>query len=139
MCDGAWRTTSARVTGWLDATAIDIRIEVDASRRWTLNGRDCPGVQGSDDVDLSFTPATNLLPIRRLGLDVGARAAVRAAWLRFPELTLEPLEQTYERQAQARYRYQSGTFAATLDTDASGFVTHYAGLWQIDDARPCAS
>src|SRR5687768_6377728 len=89
VCDAAWRTVSAGVKGWLDTTAVDIAIEVDTARRWTLNERSCPGVQGCDDIDLSFSPATNLLPIRRAQLAVGAQASVRAAWLRFPAVTLE--------------------------------------------------
>lgn len=35
------------------------------------------------DIDLNFSPSTNLLPIRRFDLSVGASAIVRAAWLRF--------------------------------------------------------
>lgn len=135
-CDAAWRTQSAHVLGWLDATAIDFAIVADAARAWTVNGRPCPEVQGCEDVDLSFTPATNLLPIRRTGLAVGARAAVRAAWLGFPALTLEPLDQVYERVAECRYDYRSdgGAFRAILDTNRSGFVTEYSGLWRIEGA-----
>ena len=38
------------------------------------------------DVDLSFTPATNTLPIRRLDLRVGDQAEVEVAWLTWPDL-----------------------------------------------------
>lgn len=31
------------------------------------------------DLDLNFSPSTNLIPLRRLGLAVGAEAPVRAA------------------------------------------------------------
>jgi hypothetical protein len=80
---------------------------------------------------LSFTPATNLLPISRLALQVGERANVRAAWLRFPEGVLEPLDQTYARVADRQYAYESsgGTFRTLLDTTALGVVTDYHGLW----------
>jgi hypothetical protein len=78
QCDAAWRTLSAHVCGWLDTTVIDVVITADAARAWTVNGRPCPEVQGCEDVDLSFTPATNLLPIRRTGLAVGARATMKA-------------------------------------------------------------
>jgi hypothetical protein len=108
VCDAAWRTMSARVAGWMDTTAIDIAIAADAARSWTLNGRSCPDLNGCDDVDLSFTPATNMLPIRRMRLAVGAQVSVRAAWLRFPEMTLEPLDQIYERISESRYRYETG-------------------------------
>ena len=133
-CDAAWRTVSARVTGWLDTTAVDVDIVVEAAREWRLNGRSCVEVHGCEDVDLSFSPVTNLLPIRRTRLDIGGRAAVRAAWLRFPDPQLEPLEQTYERIDDRRYRYTSenGGFVAILETGAAGFVTRYGDLWQIE-------
>jgi len=138
VCDAAWRTVSARVTGWLDTTPLEVAINVEpeTNRRWTLNGRACPEVQGCEDIDLSFSPATNLLPIRRARLAVGARVSVRAAWLRFPAMALEPLDQTYERLSELRYRYESrgGSFVAVLETNAIGFVTRYPGLWQLEDA-----
>ena len=52
------------------------------------------------DVDLSFTPATNTLPIRRLGLDIGEEAEIHVAWLVWPELTVQPVLQRYTRLAE---------------------------------------
>ena len=134
VCDAAWRTMSARVAGWMDTTAIDIAIAADRAGAWTLNGRSCLDLEGCDDVDLSFTPATNTLPIRRARLAVGAQLSVRAAWVRFPEMALEPLDQTYQRVSESRYRYESsgGSFVAELETNRVGFVTHYPGLWQLE-------
>jgi hypothetical protein len=136
VCDAAGRTVSTRVTGSLDVTAVDVAIDVDATRSWTLNGQPCPAVQGCEDVDLSFSPATNLLPIRRTRLAVGARVPVRAAWLRLPGLTLEVLDQTYERVSESQYRYESrgGSFVAMLETNAVGLVTRYPGLWELEEA-----
>jgi hypothetical protein len=133
-CDARWRTLSATVEGWVGPDAIRIDIAADESRRWRLNGREQPAVAGCLDVDLAFTPCTNLLPIRRLGLAVGERAEVRAAWLAFPGLGFEPLEQVYHRVAPLLYRYESngGTFMADLEVDDSGFVVRYPGLWRID-------
>ena len=70
------------------------------------------------------------LPVRRLGLGVGEAGAVRAAWLRFPSLALEPLDQTYTRTGPLAYRYSSagGAFTADLAVDAAGFPTRYA-VW----------
>jgi hypothetical protein len=51
-------------------------------------------------------------------------APVRSAWLRFPELRLEPLEQTYTRDAEQCFRYRAlidgESFIACLDTDVLG-------------------
>lgn len=130
--DEEWRTRSVKVSGWAGATAVDVDIRVVTEQQWTLNGKSVAAVAGCIDVDLSFTPATNLLPIRRLGLPIGSSAPVAAAWLRFPELDLQRLDQVYTRAAEGRYEYSSagGSFRATLEVSASGFVTDYPGLWR---------
>jgi hypothetical protein len=134
VCDSEWQTRSARVTGWVGGDSIDLELSVDSARRWQLNGRERPGVAGCIDLDLNFSPSTNLLPIRRLNLSVGQEAAVRAAWLRFPSFLLEPLEQGYRRADAATYRYESasGRFVTQLEVNASGFVTRYPGFWEAD-------
>jgi uncharacterized protein len=134
VCDGAWRTQDATVTGWSGDDPVDIRLTTDPQGRWHLNGTEQPQVQGCTDVDLAFTPATNLLPIRRLALGIGTAAPVRAAWLQFPELTLAVLEQVYTRTADRTYHYASngGAFTATLRVDAAGFVTDYENLWRVE-------
>ena len=130
-CDVAWRTVTTQVTGWVGADGIDIAISVDTAGRWWMNEREVPAVAGCVDVDLNFSPSTNLLPIRRLKLDVGASAAVRAAWLRFPSFALEPLEQRYVRTAEDGYRYESagGAFVRDLTVNDAGFVTRYPGFF----------
>jgi len=133
-CDAGWRTSTARASGSFGSQAFDVTLAVDADGKWTLNDKRIPPVDGCIDVDLSFTPATNLLPIRRLALPVGASAPVRAAWLRFPELTVEVLEQTYHRTATTRYAYESdnGAFRAEIEVDDAGMVVHYENLWKAE-------
>jgi hypothetical protein len=101
------------------------------------DGKPLSEVAGALDVDLGFTPATNTLPIRRLALAVGESAPVRSCWLRFPELRLEPLEQTYTRESEQTFRYQAlvdgEPFMARLDTDAHGRVLRYEGLWEAEE------
>ena len=60
---------------------------------------------------------------------MGARAAVRAAWVRFPTLAPELLEQTYTRLAADRYRYESagGGFRRDLTVSDDGWVTNWLG------------
>jgi uncharacterized protein len=134
--DREWRTTGATVSGWVGSDAVDARVVADGRGTWTLNRAPCPRVEGCIDVDLNFSPSTNLLPIRRLALAEGEHAAVRAAWLRFPSFALEPLEQTYRRTGAGEYRYESagGSFRRDLRVDAEGFVTEYPGIWIEEDA-----
>jgi hypothetical protein len=83
------------------------------------------------DVDLGLSPITNMLPIRRLKLAVGGAAKVRAAWLRFPELEFEVLEQRYVRTSDCTYAYESdgGQFRAELEVDRMGIVVRYDRYW----------
>lgn len=134
LCDSDWQTRSGRVKGWVGGKTIEIELSTDSKRRWRLNGKETPEVAGSIDLDLNFSPSTNLLPIRRLVLGIGQAAEVRAAWLRFPNFTLEPLMQSYRRIDISKYRYESagGRFVRDLEVNATGFVVHYPDFWQAE-------
>lgn len=103
--------------------------------RWYADGTEVPALRGALDVDLSVTPATNVLPIRRLGLSVGEGREVLAAWVRFLLLAVRPLRQRYERVSRERYLYRSDsgysancrwrTMAPSSDTAASGGQTEH--------------
>ena len=136
-CDDAWRARSASVTGAIGERAVQLEIVSLPGARWTLNGREQPQAQGCQDVDLNFTPATNLIAIRRLALRVSDRAEAPAAWLRFPELEVERLEQRYHRVAVDQYEYQAPgvDYASTLQVSEIGFVTRYPGLWEVETAE----
>jgi hypothetical protein len=141
-CDFDWCTRTALIDGDVDGRAVRFAVVGDGAGNWTHDGVPAPSVTGALDVDLGFTPATNTLPIRRLALPVRASADVRSAWLRFPELRLQPLEQTYTREAERIYRYRAlvdgEPFTARLDTDAFGRVREYEGLWRAEVFEPDA-
>jgi hypothetical protein len=131
VCDERFHTRRGTVEGWLGARSVETEI-VSREGLWTLNGSECPEVEGAIDLDLNFSPSTNLLPIRRLGLKPGEEAPVRAAWLRFPDFDLKPLEQTYRRLSGSRFLYRSeGGFEAELGVSPAGFVTLYPGFARI--------
>ena len=135
-CDAVWHTRSAEVRGLIGTHDVHLIVSVDNEQRWYLNRAECPEVRGCLDIDLAFTPATNVLPIRRLALEVGAAAAVDAAWLSFPSLTFAVLPQTYRRIGEQSYGYEShgGTFTRDLQVNDEGLVTSYPGLWAVDVA-----
>jgi hypothetical protein len=81
------------------------------------------------DVDLGFTPATNLIALRRLSLDAGASALAPAAWFPFPELRMDRMEQTYRRLDAGRYDYTGINYREILSVSPVGFVTEYPNLW----------
>jgi uncharacterized protein len=125
-----------------------LKLTVAPDQRWQIERE--PGLEpampaddvvtlhGLVDVDLGFSPVTNTLPIRRLEPAIGEAIAVTAAWVRFPELTIEPLPQRYIRLAERRYRYESagGAFVAEIEVDDLGLVTTYEGGWRRIAASP---
>ena len=133
-CNSEWETLSGRVSGWAGEKEIEIEISVEQNRRWRINGQECAQAADCIDLDLNFSPLTNTLPIRRLNLNVGEKAEVRAAWLKFPSFQIESLEQSYHRIDATTYRYESagGRFVANLIVNETGFVTSYPNFWQIE-------
>jgi hypothetical protein len=135
-CERDWRTRRTVVAGAASGAPLRLEFAADGIGHWTLNGTQLPLVEGALDIDLGFTPATNLLPIRRLDLAVGQRADVRTTWVRFPELRVEALEQSYQRESDRVFRYDALVdgewFQARLDTDEFGRVLLYEGLWQAE-------
>lgn len=94
-------------------------------------------VDGCVDLDLSFTPATNLMALRRLALAPGQGAELRSAWLEWPEARLTPLVQRYVCQSPTAYGYEAdlpgaACFRAVLRVQSQGWVLDYAGLWQAE-------
>ncbi len=131
-CDGDWHTLSADIAG--THAEKDIRLTLHrVGEDWMMNDQSQPQVSGAHDVDLAFTPATNLMPLRRLSDQSGGTLQTRAAWLRYPASELQPLEQTYDAGTSAElvsYSAVQTGFATQLCVDRSGFVTLYPGLWE---------
>jgi uncharacterized protein len=103
--------------------------------RWE-DGPELTEVAGALDVDLVATPATNTLPIRRLGLEVGQAADLAVAWVQFPGLEVIRSEQRYQRLAADRWQFSTGDFRAELLVDPDGLVLDYAGLFRSLAYRP---
>jgi uncharacterized protein len=100
------------------------------SWRWE-GGPELTEVAGSLDVDLTVTPATNTLPIRRLaGLEPGQAADLQMAWIQFPDLEVIASAQRYQRLAADRWHFSTGDFSAELLVDQDGLVLDYGGLFR---------
>lgn len=129
-CNEAWETRAARIELTRQGSKETVELRREAGDRWWRNGARVEGLDGTTDVDLGFTPATNTLPIRRLSLAPGRSAVVNAAWLGFPDLRMEVLPQRYTRLDGDHYRYESGSFVADLHVDELGLMLRYGDAWE---------
>ena len=126
LTDGAGMTTAAHVRDLRGFEQRTLTLERDAKGNWTVDGAKVRALKGATDVDLGCSPSTNTLPIRRLRIGVGASKTIKAAWVRFPELTVVKADQTYTRIDEFTYRYASGDFEAELTVDDEDLVAAYA-------------
>ena len=133
-CDTEWRTTGATIDGWVGDEVIAHEILVSEGGEWYLDDEEIEGVHGCVDMDLNFSPITNVLPLRRLDLQIGESKSVTAAWLRFPLFELQRLDQTYTRLDESTIKYESrgGEFARDLKINDDGLVLDYPGYWIVE-------
>lgn len=134
-CDLEWRTMAATIDGWVGDEVIELELLASEGGIWYLNDEEIKGVEGCVDIDLNFSPITNLLPLHRLNLKPGESQSVSAAWLRFPTFDLERLDQTYTRLDDSTVKYESrdGEFVRTLKVNSSGLVLDYPGFWTVEE------
>lgn len=131
--DAGWMTIGADVTGTDGDRAVALKI-ARTDQGWTLNGVGQKDLARATDIDLAFTPATNLMPLRRLS-EVG-RLETCAAWLADLKGPLVPLDQRYTRGRGDIVHYEAAQTGTVTDLRVSpeGFVTAYPGHWEADHA-----
>lgn len=131
-CSANWHTREVLISMEHGIRSERLNLTCDTQLQWRRDGVRVAALDGCEDVDLNVTPSTNTLPIRRLGLVIGERREVTAAWIRFPQLIIEPLEQVYERIGDRLYRYSSsgGAFTAELIVDQFGLIMNYPPAWE---------
>jgi hypothetical protein len=102
--------------------------------RW--GGEPVPELDGCIDVDVSATPFTNTLPIRRLGLRPGESEELLVAYIRVPELLVGLERQRYGclgvQADGGLYRFEAlpSGFTANLPVDSDGLVIDYPRLFR---------
>ena len=113
-----------------DGPTLDLAIE---NGVWLIDGEPADELAGCVDIDISGTPLTNTLPIRRVAPETGVPTRFLMAWI--PLDTLEPFAhaQIYTKLDDTHYRYQSADgsgFEQVLTVDGNGFVVDYPTLFQ---------
>jgi hypothetical protein len=126
LAAGRWRVTATE-QGDLDAA-----LTAAGHARAGLPGSEDPDLlYGAFDVDLSGSPLTNTLPIRRLnlvGADKGVAHRLSVAWVLLPSLEVVQADQIYTKLGDGLVRCAGETFSADLMVDDDGFVRDYPGL-----------
>lgn len=127
-----WHVSSFRVET-VHGEVLDLRSP--APGRWVdASGDPRVDLDGCVDIDLSATPFTNTLPIRRAAI-APADGEVAFRMLYVPFDTLEPFPDTQfytAIEADRLYRFVNDdrSFTSDLAVDEDGLVTDYPGLFK---------
>ena len=131
-CDGSWILQHASIQ--IVGEQRKVELMSDGTGKWTdASGNRLPALAGAIDIDLSVSPFTNTLPIRRLQLAKGSSAEIRAAYVHFPDLAIVGDPQRYTcLEPLQRYRYESldSDFVREIEVDEDGLVVTYPGLFK---------
>ncbi|GEP91192.1 hypothetical protein SAMN05660909_01920 [Chitinophaga terrae (ex Kim and Jung 2007)] len=84
------------------------------------------------DIDISLTPFTNTLPVRRLQFNAHESKVLDMLYIKLPEFELQRVQQRYTRLAQHEYLYENvdNDFSARLPYDEFYIVKDYPGLFE---------
>ena len=130
LTDPGWRTRVVGIHVQTGDASRRLALRADGEGAWTSGQAPLALAQDALDVDMAFTPATNTLPIRRLGLEVGESAEITVVHVAADGAPPERRIQHYTRLAADRYRYEGRGAPADLSVSAGGFVVEYPGLWR---------
>ncbi len=132
LCDSSWRVTEVEISqigndGWIELSS-------DGAGNWfDGSSNPLPDLKGAIDIDISITPFTNTIPIRRLNLDRGQSKEILAVYVQLPGLTLTTDRQRYTCLEPGKlYRYESldSAFTRDIEVDEHGLVVTYPGLFR---------
>ncbi len=133
VCDRAWHTRHCRVDVDAEGVVKTLSLAGNGSGNWSDSSEIAAIVDGAIDIDLTATPFTNTLPIRRLGLDEGQSQEIMAAYVLIPELEVSAKRQRYTCLVEnRRYRFDQidDGFVSEMDIDENGLVMTYSGLFK---------
>jgi uncharacterized protein len=132
-CDPAWRVRKLEVA--VVGEERRIALSSDGGGKWfDASAVAYPQLTGAIDIDISATPFTNTLPIRRLGLERGTPTEILVVYILMPALEVTTDRQRYTKLdwEGRRYRYESvdSDFTRDIEVDEHGLVVTYPGLFR---------
>lgn len=134
--DRSWQFRSLDLAMFGEDRGLALRRDADGT--WTDGpGNALPFLNEAREIDLSFSPFTNTLPIRRLNPLVGEAFDIVMAYVDLPSLAVTADPQRYTRLHDHAFRFESldSGFRRDIEIDSEGFVVEYPGLFTREEIR----
>lgn len=126
-----WETIFFEIISRINNQTQTISGESDGKGNWSKNGLSLEQFNGCIDIDISLTPFTNTLPIRRLQLQPHETREIQVLYCNLLNGQTMPVRQQYTCVSATEFHYENipNDFEANIVVDGSGFVVDYPALF----------
>jgi uncharacterized protein len=126
-----WETRSIELRSWNANTFRELKLEGDGMGVWHSDGKELDAFKGCIDVDISLTPFTNTLPIKRLQLPENESQEIKVIHFDVLADEIRSVTQCYTRLPEKKYRFENvpNDFEADIEVDEFGLVIDYPQLF----------
>jgi hypothetical protein len=130
ILDASWRVKTLNLE--LLDTKEKIKLESDGQGNWSNDTGIIPKLHGAIDIDITATPFTNTIPIRRLKLGKKQQAEILVVYVTIPELSFDIDRQRYTSVSKYIYLFEqiNNNFTRKIKVDKDGLVVTYPGLFR---------
>lgn len=123
-----WRTESLEVKKWNGDDFQRLILER-SGRSWSINGMPRMDLMDTAEPDISISPFSNSLPIRRMRADHAVSLELTACYVDVESMEVKPSKQRYDKVSSNTYRFfDRGLFyghEAVIEVDRHLLLTTY--------------
>lgn len=136
--DTAWSLQSVQLSMTQPAVR-SIRLTHNKFGEWVDDQlKTWPQLDGCMEVDISLTPFTNTLPVKRLCFKPGESREIKVVYFDLPsfEISMKPQRYTYLGDNVFRFESLDADYVNEITFNAAGFVQHYPDLFELQETTP---
>ncbi|MBB5620411.1 hypothetical protein HDE69_001460 [Pedobacter cryoconitis] len=122
-----WETVFFDIKSQFNDQKVELSFESDGKGNWTDHGKPLDEFKGCIDIDISLTPFTNTLPIRRLGSKLKTEHEIKVIYFDILNQLVRSNLQAYTALTDFCYQYRNidNGYEALLTVDEQGLVVVY--------------
>lgn len=127
-----WTVSAFTLEAQFSQEPVNWYLNAEKGHGWTIAHHDAEPFKDCIDIDISFTPFTNSLPVNRLHMKEGDTADIQVLYIDIMERKLKPVNQRYTRLPALQYKFENvpNDFEAVLELDENGLVVNYPDLYK---------
>jgi hypothetical protein len=130
-----WETIYFELQTSMEGSVQKIQYQSDGKGVWTSNESVLDHLAGCIDIDISVTPLTNTLPLKRLKMVGNQSELIKVLYVDVLENSISSKQQKYTRITGTMYKFENvpNDFESTITVDNDGYVVDYPGLFEKTD------